>query len=514
MKSILIGLSLFATLPLFALEISDEGRREAQLFNTYLEAVYKYAGDAPRAFAALQKALELSPDSKYLRRSLVSLAISMNKPELAQVYADYINMGENEAEDYAVYAAYQLQTGNRQEALAAYEKAVALMPENMELLYQYLLVLSTTDFDKMIAVLKKVAVDQPAIAAQAYTQIGTWYMRRQQTDQALVYFNKAIVADPNDPAPRLAKADIYERTSQFFLMLHEFEELEKIGYANAGVFSRMGAVFAVVKDFPKAEEYFLKAKKADAHEPASNYFLSMFAEQKGDYAAAIAYLKDGSDYSTNASHWLQVSFLQQKLNQPQESLKTLAEAYKRFEDNVEIGFFYGLLLNDQKECKKAAHVFKKLLQTRPDYIDARLHYAYALESLKKYKEMETQIQFILSKQPHHAPALNLLAYSLAEREVRLEEALELVTRALAVSPNDVSFRDTLGWIYVKQGKLPQAEQIFESLSPEIVNQYPEIAYHIAVLRLAQGRTEEGLTLLNRARTGWPAAEKLYKKLSR
>lgn len=514
MKSILIGLGLLTTLPLFALEISDEGRQEARLFNTYLEAVYKYADDAPRAFATLQKALELAPDSKYLRRSLVSLAISMDKPELAQPYADYINTDENEADDYAVYGTYQLQTGNRQEALAAYEKAVALAPDNVELLYQYLLVLSTTDFEKMIAVLEKTAQDQPSIAAQAYTQIGTWYMRRQQTGKALAYFDKAISADPNDPAPRLAKADVYERTSQFFLMLHEFEELEKMGYANAGVFSRMGAVFVVVKDFSKAEEYFLKAKKADAHDPASNYFLSMFAEQKGDYAAAISYLKDGSDYPTNASHWLQVSFLQQKLNQPQESLKTLAEAYKLFKDNVEIGFFYGLLLNDQKEYKKAARVFKKLLESRPDYIDARLHYAYALESLKKYKDMETQIQFILSKQPQHAPALNLLAYSLAERETRLDEAQELVTRALAVSPNDVSFQDTLGWVYIKQGKPAQAAQIFDSFLPETINQYPEIAYHIAVLRLAQGRTEEGLILLNQARAGWPAAEKLYKKLTR
>lgn len=514
MKVFAGGLFLLLALPLAALDISDEGRREARLFNTYLEGIYKYADDAPRSFTALQKALELAPESKYLRRSLVALAMRMDKPELGRPYLDYIHTGENEAEDWAVYGAYQWQAGEREEALSAYEKAVALAPDNLELLYRYLLVLSTTDFNKMVSVLEKTAQEQPSIAAQAYTQIGHWYMRRQEFQKALPYLDKAIAADPSDPAPRLAKADIYERTSQFFLMLHEFEELEKTGYGNAGVFSRMGAVFVVVNDTAKAKEYFLKAKKKDAHDPASNYFLSMMAEQAGDYASAISYLTDAEDYPTKASHWLQVSFLQQKLNQPQAAFRTLKEAYAQFKDNVEIAFFYGLLLNDQKEYKKAARVFKKLLETRPDYTDARLHYAYALESLKKYKEMETQIRLVLDKQPQHAPALNLLAYSLAERETRLEEAQELVTRALAVSPDDVSFQDTLGWVYIKQGKITQAEKIFDSFPPETVNRYPEIAYHIAVLRLSQGRNEEGLTLLNRARTGWSAAEKLYKKMTR
>ncbi len=507
-------LFLLLSLPLAALDISAQGRQEAELFTTYLESIYTYAEDDARAFTSLQKALALAPDSKYLRRSLVALALRMEKPALAAPYADYIDLGENEAEDWAVYGTYQVETGHPQEALAAYEKAVALAPEDMELLYRYLLLLSTSDFDKMVAVLEKTAQDQPSLAVQSYTQIGHWYMRRQEWAKALSYLDKAVAADPNDPAARLAKADIYEHTSQFFLMLHEFEELEKIGYGNAGTFSRMGAVFVVVKDFEKAQTYFLKAKKSDDHDVAANYFLSMIAEQQGDFASAISYLRDGADYPTNASHWLQVSFLQQKLNQPDAALQTLAEAYKRFNDHVEIAFFYGLLLNDRESYKQAAYVFNKLLAVRPDYIDAHLHYAYALESLKKYKPMEEHIRFILAKQPQHAAALNLLAYSLAERETRLDEAQELVTRALAVAPEDVSFQDTLGWIYIKQGNLQLAEQIFTSFAEQTVAQYPEIAYHIAVLRLAQGRSNEGLTLLQHARSGWPAAEKLYKKLSR
>lgn len=516
MRKILVVAWLSMAVCASALPISEEGKQQARLFNTFLEASYLRKDNPRRAFALLQQALEQEPQSKFLRQQLVALALVMEEPQRAAPYADFIssNDEENDAEDWAIYAAYQVQQNNIPAALQAYEKALEKAPDNAELLYQYLLLLSATDTSKAIAVLEEFAQQHPASAAQAYTQIARFYVRQQRLPQALEYLDKAIAADPQEVAPRLLKGELYEQTSQFFLMLHEFEELEKLGYVNAGMFARMAAVFLVVKDLPKAKAYFLKAKAADPADKAANYFLSMFAEEEQDYAQAIAYLQEAADYTSNASRWLQVSFLQQKQNDSSASLKTLAQAYKRFEGNVEIAFFYGLALNDSKQYKKAARVFRKLLQERPDYVDARLHYAYALESLKKYKDMETQIRLILDKQPQHAAALNLLAYSLAERETRLDEALELAKRAVAVAPQDISFQDTLGWVYLKQGDLAQAASLFESIPADTLSQYPEIVYHLAVLRLKQGRTQDALTLLQQVRSTWPAAGKLYKQLSR
>ncbi|MBR4355805.1 MAG: tetratricopeptide repeat protein [Elusimicrobiaceae bacterium] len=514
MKKIWLSICLLGCMPSFGLEISPQGAQEAQLFNTFLEAVYIHQNDPARAFETLKKALALQPESKYVQQLLVSAAVAMEKPELADPYVGFISQEENDAEAWSIYAAYQTQKNNPQEALKAYEKALEKNPEDTDLLYRYLLILSVTDIDKAISVLDKFAQTQPQAAAQAYTQIGRLYARQRKWETALAYLDRAIQADPEDPSPRLTKGEIYEETSQYFLMLHEFEELEKMGYGNAGSYSRMAAVFLLVKDIPKAKEYFLKAKQQDPADDASNYFLSLLSEEQKDYPQAIAYLQAAASYPTKAAWWLQVSFLQQKQNQAQESLRTLEEAYKRFDGNVEIGFFYGLSLNDSKQYKKAARVFEKVLQTNPDYTEARLHYAYALESLKKYKEMESQIQAVLASQPQNAPALNLLAYSLAQRDIRLEEAQEYATRALAVSPQDISFIDTMGWVYIKQNKLDEAEKIFAMLSDQTVAQYPEITYHVGALRFKQGRRSEALEYLKRAMKGWPAAEQLYKKLMR
>lgn len=511
MKKWIIVLAICYACPAWGLEISPEGKQEAALFNSFLEAVYVHRNNPQAYFEALKKTLALDPDSKYLRQLLVAAAPT---PEQAEPYIDYITMGENTVEDYLAYASYNLKKQNSVQALDAYEKALALRPDDSILLQQYLLLLSTVDLDKTIAVLEKTANEQPAWTSLAYHQIGLLYLRRNQIEQALLYFDKSIQADPYNPQPHLIKAEVYEKTSQFFLMLHELEEVEKMGYADAEVYVRMAAIFTAVRDFPKAEAYFLKAVGQDPHHTAANYFLSLFAEQRGDFQGAINYLQAANDYSTNATRPLQVSFLQQKAGQNEQSLQTLEKAYKQFGDNVEIAFFYGLMLNDRRNYKQAARVFEKLLKSRPEYMEARLHYAYSLESLKKYKHMEEQLQILLEKQPNNASALNLLAYSLAERGERLDEAKELIVRAVAISPKEVAFIDTLGWVYIKQGELEKADAVFSSLPEDAVNANPEIAYHIGVLREKQGRQEESLRYLEKATPKWPAAQKIYQKIFR
>ena len=47
----------------------------------------------------------------------------------------------------------------------------------------------------------------------------------------------------------------------------------------------------------------------------------------------------------------------------------------------------------------------------------------------------------LKLKPEHAHALNALGYSFAERNMRLDEAKKLITRALALAPEDPFIMD-------------------------------------------------------------------------
>jgi tetratricopeptide (TPR) repeat protein len=82
----------------------------------------------------------------------------------------------------------------------------------------------------------------------------------------------------------------------------------------------------------------------------------------------------------------------------------------------------------------------------------------ALERQKQYAAAEAAFRRVIDREPEHAPALNYLGYMLADRGERLDESVDLITRALEVDPRNGSYLDSLGWAYFKGGRLQLAEQ--------------------------------------------------------
>jgi tetratricopeptide (TPR) repeat protein len=84
--------------------------------------------------------------------------------------------------------------------------------------------------------------------------------------------------------------------------------------------------------------------------------------------------------------------------------------------------------------------------------------AAALERLDQVEESEALFQQLVDTQPNDANAANYLGYMWADREVRLEEALELITRAVALDPENSAYLDSLGWVHFRLGDLAEAER--------------------------------------------------------
>ncbi|MBP5429475.1 MAG: tetratricopeptide repeat protein [Elusimicrobiaceae bacterium] len=513
MKKIFIfSIFLFMGTYNFALPLSQEARQESQLFNTFLEAAYAQRRADPSRFAKLRRALKQAPNSSYIKQQLVSEALAVDELELADHYADFIEDASQDPEAWAVYGAYQWRKGNSAQAIEAYEKATELAPEDDLILFQYITVLSATQPDKAAQTLEELAQARPMIASDLYNEMGRMYFYHQNFPAALEAFNKGVKADPANPQPRLGRAGVYEKTNQYFFMLHELEDLEKMGFSNAQTWAQMGAVYVLVRDFERAEQCFIRAKQDDNGSLPAGHFLALISEERGDYEKAISYLKDTHDYAQSPAKQIQVSYYQRKLNRPQESLQTVAAAYKQFADNTEVAYLYAVALYEDEQYKRAARILAPLVQKYPDNSEIRLQYAFTLESLKKYRAMEQEIAVLLEQNPRNAAALNLLAYSLAQRGQRLDEAADLSARALAVWPQDPSLIDTQAWILYKQGHYEQASDLMHALPAEFVAANPEISYHIALIEQALGQPQTAQTYLQQAASGgWKPAQKELKK---
>jgi tetratricopeptide (TPR) repeat protein len=84
--------------------------------------------------------------------------------------------------------------------------------------------------------------------------------------------------------------------------------------------------------------------------------------------------------------------------------------------------------------------------------------AAALERLDQVNEAAALFRTLVEAEPNDANAANYLGYMWADRQMHLEEALELIARAVALDPENSAYLDSLGWVHFRLGDLDEAER--------------------------------------------------------
>ena len=84
--------------------------------------------------------------------------------------------------------------------------------------------------------------------------------------------------------------------------------------------------------------------------------------------------------------------------------------------------------------------------------------AAALERLDEVDEAAVLFRQLVESEPNDAGAANYLGYMWADREMYLDEALELIAHAVALDPENSAYLDSLGWVHFRLGDLEEAER--------------------------------------------------------
>ena len=137
----------------------------------------------------------------------------------------------------------------------------------------------------------------------------------------------------------------------------------------------------------------------------------------------------------------------------------MRDAVAEHADDVQAHLTLAEILQDAARDDEADRVLDQAAQRFPTEISVPFQRGALLEQRKDYPRAETAFRQALERDPLHAPSLNYLGYMLAERGERLDEAVSLVSRALAIDPDNGSYLDSLGWALFKQKKVDQAEPL-------------------------------------------------------
>ncbi len=163
--------------------------------------------------------------------------------------------------------------------------------------------------------------------------------------------------------------------------------------------------------------------------------------------------------------------------------------------------------------QKAIETFAKILADDDENVSAlsSIGIAYQMQDDVKRAEIHLRRAIELSSKDELPDAYNALGYLYAEQGIKLDEAETLVRRALESAPKSGAYLDSLGLIYLKQGKLDAAIENLEQ-AIHYLPDTPEILLHLVDAYLEKGLNQKALQTLEQAIQLEPDNAELLQKL--
>ena len=221
--------------------------------------------------------------------------------------------------------------------------------------------------------------------------------------------------------------------------------------------------------------------------------LSEIANQKKDYAAAQAWLAkidNAEDMVSVQSRRAAILARQGKLDEGRALIRALPEtspAEARMKVSAEVQ-----LLRDNKQYRPAYELLKDALVRFPQDTDLIYDQAMVAEKMGDLHEMERLLRLAIATKPDYQHAYNALGYSLADRNVRLPEARELIRKALEFAPGDPFISDSLAWVEFRSGNLAEALRILQQAFKDKPD--AEIAAHLGEVLWTMGDRTQALAI--------------------
>jgi tetratricopeptide (TPR) repeat protein len=162
--------------------------------------------------------------------------------------------------------------------------------------------------------------------------------------------------------------------------------------------------------------------------------------------------------------------------------------------------------------KRATQQYDEGLRRYPDALELRLNRAFFLERTGKDDAAIRDLRALLAERPGDSHIQNALGYTLADRDRNLGEARQLLTAALAQSPDNAATLDSMGWLLYREGRFPEALEYL--LRARKSGSDPEIDLHVGEVQWAMGDQAAARRTWADALEKSPDNEKLRKRAER
>lgn len=463
-------------------------------YHYILGNLYELENNIPKAYFEYKSALILDPRSATLMYEIAALAVREGDLKTAEDYVrSLLEIRPDHPEGWSLLGDIYASQNKLDQAIATYQKLFILKPDfneaYIEVASLYLKDKRYPEAEKTIfklierkpklpigyyylgrilfeeqkykeAVEKyKEALKQDSGYEPAWMGIGMVYETEGDSGKALQNYRKYLeTAGPNHREPRYRIIQILFQQKAYGEAKKELEDLLKLDPNDIEGNFRLALLFAEQKDYSRAIQLLNVAIQRRGNDPRLVDYLGSLYEANNENEKAIqAYLTVIEVDRTYTDSYIHLAAVYLKLKKIDAALKVMEEARQsnpQKEDILLSG--KGWIYFQAERYDESLTAFTQAIQINPKNPDFHYNLGQLFDKLDKFSEMEKEMRTTIELEPNYANALNYLGYSYADKNIKLKEAHDLITRALKVRPNDGFIIDSLAWVYYRQGDLDKA----------------------------------------------------------
>ena len=535
--------------PAADLVLRPQGERKAGALAHFIEGMaYEENGEMDKALEAYRNVLNVDPGQSELASRVAVLLIRQEDfPQAIDTLKDAIKANPNDAGPYRqlafIYAKYLKKT---EQAVDYANRAIALNPRDIEA-YQRLceIELAAGEPRKALEALDR-ATKVHSNDASFWTQLGKLYAailfkpdsqpKPEELGRINEIFKKAAEHAHDDPAVLKDVADYYASSQQLKEAIPLYLRVLELQPDDANAREKLATGFIltnqrgkavemleqIIKQHPeKYQPYDLLAQVLD-DEARSLQRAKRLDEAKAKFAKVAANYEQSVLINPNhAGTYLRLAeLLLGPLKDAKRAVKSLEDARRRFPGAPEIVYYLALAQREAKQSQQAVATFEEALHEAEldqdnETVNAKFYFNYGItaEQAGLYDKAADLLRKSIALDPANAAdAYNYLGYMWADHNIHLDEAEEMIKRALQIEPDNGSYLDSLGWVEFRKGRFDQALADLLRAVKNMEHEDAVVFEHIGDIYLKLNRVPQALEAWQKAMKLDPKNKYLAEKI--
>jgi len=296
------------------------------------------------------------------------------------------------------------------------------------------------------------------------------YIRDGQVDKAKALYNNILKVDPKNGYAFFGLSDIYKRNKQNDSSFYYLNE----GFSDVNVpvelkIKVIGSFFNFLRtDGSMRDKALILTEKLVAihpNEDKAHLVRSDVLHVVGDKTKAREHIERASELNPgDIGIWKKLLGIDDEMSNNVYLLDDSKKALEYFPNQpflYIINSFANYTAGDYEQAIEVAEEGMEIALLRKDQTDLLVTIADASYELGLYEKSFETYDEVLELDPSNDGAMNNYAYYLAEQKTRLNDALDMIDKALQSNPNRPTYLDTKGWVLFQLGRYTEAIELLE-----------------------------------------------------